>query len=126
MAAHDVTPDPSGYATDRPHCVSLQVITTAMAPEFLPSDRLVIDLVTDPSPGDAVIAEIAGDVLLRRYWPNVDGTFRLTADNCNFAETASDCAADTMMGFGVVVEFRRSARPAVMQAVRAVGSLALH
>jgi hypothetical protein len=126
MATHDVTPDPMGYATDCPHRVSLEVISAAMAPEYLPSDRLVIDLDMTPAPGDTVIAEVSGAMLLRRYWPNVDGTFRLTAVDRSYPATDSDCAAATMLGFGVVVELRRSARPAVMQAVRAAGEQVLH
>jgi transcriptional regulator with XRE-family HTH domain len=83
---------------------ALEIKDESMAPMFKPGDRVVIDLATQPEPGDFVLAKHAGQTLFRRYRCRGTDAFELAPMNADWSPVLADPTSASIVG--VMVEHR--------------------
>lgn len=60
---------------------AFEINDDSMAPKFLPGDRIVIDPDVQPIPGDYVAAQVAGQLVFRKYRSRTGDAFELAPLN---------------------------------------------
>lgn len=96
-----------------PQAFAVLVAGRSMAPDFSDGDELIVDPSAGHEPGDIVIADVDGAMVLRKYRPlpnrgEPHESFELVAVNPDFPAISSLHQACRLVG--VVVEHRRQLR----------------
>jgi len=85
--------------------LAVTLLDEAMQPEYRPNDILIFDAQLAPQPGDVVLAQCNGEVLVRIYRQQHGDVFTLRPLNDDYPLWHSDRAEITVIG--VLMEMRR-------------------